>query len=48
MKKNAFIINTARGKIINENDLLYALKNKIIAGAGLDVIDGEWLSNEKE
>ena len=27
--------------------MLYALKNKIIAGAGLDVIDGEWLSNEK-
>ena len=47
MKRKAFIINTARGKIINENDLLYALKNKIIAGAGLDVIDGEWLSNEK-
>ena len=47
MKRSAFIINTARGKIINEDDLLNALKNKVIAGAGLDVIDGEWLSNEK-
>ncbi len=44
MKNTAFLINTARGKIINETDLLNALKNKIIAGAGLDVIDGEWLS----
>ena len=47
MKKSAIVINTARGKIINEDDLLNALKNKVIAGAGLDVIDGEWLSNEK-
>ena len=47
MKKTSFIINTARGKIINETDLLYSLKNKIIAGAGLDVIDGEWLCEQK-
>ena len=47
MKKTSFIINTARGKIINERDLIYSLKNKIIAGAGLDVIDGEWLSEKK-
>ncbi|MDA9708857.1 2-hydroxyacid dehydrogenase [Alphaproteobacteria bacterium] len=47
MKKTSFIINTARGKIINEEDLIYSLKNKIIAGAGLDVIDGEWLSEKK-
>ena len=46
MKKNAILINTCRGKIINEKDLLYALKNKIIAGAALDVIDGEWLSRK--
>ena len=43
MKVNSIIINTSRGKIINENALLEALKNKRILGAGLDVIDGEWL-----
>ncbi len=47
MKKDAIIINTARGKIINEEDLLSALRKKDIAGAGLDVIDGEWLSDDK-
>ncbi len=47
MKKNAIIINTARGKIINEKDLLNALRRKKIAGAGLDVIDGEWLTDDK-
>jgi len=37
MKKTAFLINTARGGIVNENDLKYALQNKLIAGAGIDV-----------
>jgi len=37
MKKQSFIINTARGKIIKEKDLIVALKRKIIAGAALDV-----------
>jgi len=41
MKKTSFIINTARGKIIKENDLIYALRNKIIAGAALDVFQNE-------
>lgn len=41
MKKNAFFINTSRGKVVNENDLVFALKNKIIAGAGLDVFSTE-------
>ena len=45
MKRSAFLINTSRGKIINEEDLLKALKNKLIRGAGLDVIDGEWLDD---
>ena len=36
MKKSAYIINIARGGIINETDLKYALKNKIIAGAAID------------
>lgn len=46
MKKTAIIINTSRGKVINEKDLLFALKNSIISGAALDVIDGEWLNKE--
>jgi len=41
MKKNALIINTARGKIIDRKALFTALKEKWIAGAALDVIEGE-------
>jgi D-3-phosphoglycerate dehydrogenase len=36
MKETAYILNTARGGIINEQDLKYALQNDIIAGAGID------------
>ena len=41
MKKNAFIINCARGGILNEEDLYEALLNEKIAGAGLDVFDNK-------
>jgi len=41
MKPTAFLINTARGKIIKERDLIFALKKKIIAGAALDVFQKE-------
>ena len=41
MKKNMILINTARGGIVNENDLTKALKQKIIAGAGIDVTTSE-------
>ena len=41
MKKNAIIINTSRGGIINESDLNKALENNIIFGAGLDVFEKE-------
>jgi glyoxylate reductase len=41
MKKTAFLINTSRGKIINEKDLIESLKKKIIAGAALDVFESE-------
>ena len=41
MKKSSFIINCARGGILNEEDLYEALKNKNISGAGLDVFDVE-------
>ena len=41
MKNTAFLINTSRGKVVNEKDLAIALKQKIIAGAGLDVFETE-------
>jgi D-3-phosphoglycerate dehydrogenase len=41
MKKGSFLINTARGKIVNETDLLRALKEGKIAGAALDVFETE-------
>jgi glyoxylate reductase len=41
MKTTAFIVNTARGAIIDEAALLRALKRKKIAGAGLDVFEHE-------
>ena len=41
MKKTAFLINTARGKIINEKDLAIALKREMIEGAGLEVFQKE-------
>ena len=41
MKKTAFIINTARGAIIDEAAMVCALKARKIAGAGLDVFELE-------
>ena len=41
MKKTAFLINTSRGSIINEDDLIIALSTNVIAGAGLDVYEKE-------
>jgi phosphoglycerate dehydrogenase-like enzyme len=41
MKPTAIIINTARGAIINESDLIAVLEQKQIAGAGLDVFEKE-------
>ena len=41
MKKTAFLINTSRGPIINEEDLIIALSTNEIAGAGLDVYEKE-------
>lgn len=41
MKKTAFLINTARGSLVQEDKLYDALKNKHIAGAALDVLKKE-------
>ena len=46
MKKSAFLINTSRGPIINELDLIKALDDETIAGAGLDVYDKEPLPQD--
>ena len=46
MKKTSFLINTSRGPIINENDLVEALKDEKIAGVGLDVYDKEPLPQD--
>ena len=41
MKKSAYLINTSRGPIVNEDDLIIALSTNEIAGAGLDVYEKE-------
>ena len=41
MKKTAYLINTSRGPIVNEDDLIIALSTNEIAGAGLDVYEKE-------
>ena len=46
MKRSAVIINTARGPIIKENDLVKALETKLIAGAALDVFENEPLTSD--
>jgi len=48
MQKTAYIINTARGKIINENALINALKTKQIKGAALDVLEKEPIPRNNE
>jgi len=41
MKSTALLINAARGEIVKEKDLYNALKDNVIAGAGLDVFENE-------
>ena len=48
MKKTSFLINTSRGPIINEDDLIIALSTSVIAGAGLDVYEKEPLSENNK
>ena len=46
MKNSSFLINTSRGPVINEKDLVKALEDDVIAGAGLDVYDIEPLPQD--
>ena len=47
MKPTAFLINSARGDVIDNDALIHALKNGVIAGAGLDVFEGEPALDER-
>jgi len=46
MKKTAYLINTSRGLIVNEDDLIIALSTNVIAGAGIDVYEKEPLPSD--
>lgn len=46
-KKKPIIINTSRGELVNEKDIIWALKNKKISGYGADVIEKEFVDIEK-
>jgi D-lactate dehydrogenase len=48
MKRGSIIINTARGKLIDTEALIEAIESKHIAGAGLDVIEGEKMIKEEK
>ena len=48
MKKSAILINTARGAVVDEMSLCEALRERWIAGAGLDVLEGEELIKEEK
>ena len=46
-KKKPVIINTSRGELVNEQDIVWGLKNKIISGYGADVIEKEFIGINK-
>ena len=46
-KKKPIIINTSRGELVKEDDIIWALKNKLISGYGADVIEKEFVDIRK-
>lgn len=48
VKKGAMLINTARGELVDNDALLWALDNGVLSGCGLDVIEGEELIREEK
>tara|TARA_B100001996_G_C18621757_1_gene578016 strand:+ start:94 stop:1047 length:954 start_codon:yes stop_codon:yes gene_type:complete len=46
MKKTSYLVNTSRGPIVNEDDLIIALSTNVIAGAGIDVYEKEPLPSD--
>ena len=46
MKNTAYIINTSRGPVVNEKDVAEAVKNRVIAGYGCDVIEKEPMTDD--
>ena len=48
MKKTSYLINTSRGPIVNEDDLIIALSTNEIAGAGIDVFEKEPLAENNK
>jgi phosphoglycerate dehydrogenase-like enzyme len=48
MKKGAFLIDVSKGGIVKQKDVIWALKNKLIGGAALDVFEEEPLPEDSE
>jgi len=46
-KKKPIIINTSRGELVKEDDIIWALKNKLISGYGADVVEKEFIDIRK-
>lgn len=48
IRQGAMLINTARGELVDNDALLWALESKVLSGCGLDVIEGEELIREEK